>query len=763
MTNPKIQQAERYINELGWALVPIPPNSKGPINKGWNLPTNTIRSVDRAREFWGISPDWNMGVLLNASNIVILDIDNVEYTRILFDSFGMDYDTLLANAPRIVGRAGRDKAIFKAPLGIDLSRRSVSWPDPQNAKERPVVIEFRANDVQDVLPPSVHPDTKKPYEWRKDPFDGIPELPEQILTIWQNWDTFKTQLVNACPWAVQEDAPQAPPKKPRVVSGDLVSVIDKFNEAFAVEAILEKHGYKRTRGGRYLSPFSSTKLAGVHVFKEDNRIFSHHASDPFDTSHSHDAFDLFCFFEHGNDIKRAVREAKSMLGLNEDSSFDDNESLMHGKAVLDGWVKQQAAPKKDSNVPPDELLSIHGVLQDVVDYYNSTAAKAQPQFAVQCALAYGATVMGRRYRTNWHNYPSLYFINVGKSGCGKEHSKTVIEYFLEHSNLDNLIGPNGYTSGSGVLSALIDQPSHICIIDELGRQLESSAKASNSQKMDSHTMLMEIFGRLGGTVRSQGYSKLSMKASQDDGNKYVRHPALTLLTMTTPSTLYENLSSRYVSDGFLGRFLIVESYLGRQVGGIYRQLEPSQRVIDWSRECVSNNSGNLSDLQTHLIPPDAIVIPFDEECEAMLLALDEKVIKHMDSLSNGLDELFTRTKEITQRVALIVAVSDGAKIIRRKHLEWATSYVWHYAMANYQAIKNNVSDNDFEGICQKVLGVIKKAGSDGRTERELSNYCRPYKGLTPQKRKEVMDALQSDYFVKKMQSGQRMAWVFIEE
>lgn len=764
--NHKIQQATRYIEELGWALVPIPPGTKGPVNKGWNLPSNTIRTSEKANEFYSNAPDWNMGVLLNTSNIVILDIDNVEYTQMLFNTFGIDYDTIMENAPRIIGRAGRDKAIFKAPLGIDLSRRSISWPDPHDTTKRITVIEFRANDIQDVLPPSIHPDTKKPYEWRVDPFNGIPELPDQILTIWQNWDTFKQQLHGACPWATITPEYTAPPKKPRVVSSDFVNVIDEFNAAHSVESIIEKHGYKRTRGGRYLSPFSESKIAGVHVFEADNRIFSHHASDPFDTTHSHDAFDMFCFFEHGNDVKRAVREAANILGIKPEQKFNDDESLQHGKSIIDGWNKKQAAPKTtDKNIPPNELLQIPGVLQDVVDYYNSTAAKAQPQFAVQCALAYGATVMGRRFRTNWHNYPSLYFINVGKSGCGKEHSKTVIEHFLESSKLERLIGSNGYTSGSGVLSALIAQPSHISIIDELGRQIESSSKSSNSHKMDSHTMIMEIFGRLAGTVRSQAYSTMTMSKPQDMNDKYVRNPALTLLTMTTPSTLYENLSSRYVTDGFLGRFIIVESYLGRQVGGVFRKLEPSKRVLDWSFECAnaSASSGNLSDVESHLIAPDPMIIPFDEECETLLNEFDAKVINWMDSINNGLDELFTRTKEIAQRVALIVAVSDGSKIVRKKHLEWAINYVWHYAIRNYEAIKTNVSDSDFESVCQKVLEVLKKAGEQGRTDRELSNYCRAYKGLIPQKRKEVMDALSSDYFVKKVQTGQRMAWVFFQE
>jgi hypothetical protein len=45
------------------------------------------------------------------------------------------------------------------------------------------VFELRAGPIQDVLPPSIHPDTKIPYGWIRDPDDGIPELPKEFLLI----------------------------------------------------------------------------------------------------------------------------------------------------------------------------------------------------------------------------------------------------------------------------------------------------------------------------------------------------------------------------------------------------------------------------------------------------------------------------------------------------------------------------------------------------------------------------------------------------
>ena len=71
----------------------------------------------------------------------------------------------------------------------------------------------------------------------------------------------------------------------------------------------------RTGKNWYLSPRSTTKLAGVNVF-DDGRAFSHHGSDPFDNEHSFDCFELFCQYEHSGKVKSAVKAAAERLDMN---------------------------------------------------------------------------------------------------------------------------------------------------------------------------------------------------------------------------------------------------------------------------------------------------------------------------------------------------------------------------------------------------------------------------------------------------------------
>ena len=152
--------------------------------------------------------------------------------------------------------------------------------------------------------------------------------------------------------------------------------------------------------------------------------------------------------------------------------------------------------------------------------------------------------MGRRWVTDQTKlHQSLYFLNIGETGSGKEHTKSVLEDLLEEAGLEELIGPAGYTSGAGVLSTLTKKPTHVSVIDELGRQLKAAAAKGMQHKADALTALMECFGRQDGVLRQQGYATNTMKSSEAEKlEKVVKRPSLTLVGMSTPSEFMQAIS-----------------------------------------------------------------------------------------------------------------------------------------------------------------------------------------------------------------------------
>jgi hypothetical protein len=744
---------EDYCSRLSWYLVTIPAGSKGPTKFGWQKPEQALSDPDAAREYYEQNPTHNVGLLHGASKTCAVDIDNVEHTKIIFEELGIDFSELMQSAPQIIGRENRGKLIFKAP--DDLGTHKISWPVKDDPRKTEVVFELRAGATQDVLPPSIHPDTGRPYEWAgRSIFDGLPDLPPQLLTLWREWDKFRPQLQDICPWKRKVEF--QPTKKPRP-KGDSTSVIDKFNDAHDMHTLLVQYGYKPTSRGRYLSPNSTSGLAGVKLF-EDGRAYSHHASDPFDSAHSFDAFELWMQYEHMGNVSKAVKDAAQLLNVTQNPDYEyDKEAIEHGAKIADKILSKSKKTKQGSmeNVPED-LLSVPGILQDVVNYYTVTAIKPQPQFAVQAAIAFGSVVMGRRWVTDQRNFTSLYFLNIGETGSGKEHTKTVLEELLEASGLDELIGPAGYTSAAGVISTLTKKPTHVSVVDELGRQLKSAAAKGNQHKADALTSIMECFGRQDGTLRQQGYATNTMKSSEAAKlESVVKRPSLTLVGMSTPSEFMQAIGGGDVASGLLNRFVIVKSEIGVQLSQEKRRSTISDRLAAWAKEQASAQVGDLDAGNIHDLPPTPVEVSFTSEAKKLLRTYEEKLVDAIKKeTGTGLEAMYNRSREIAMRLSLIVARSMDQDEIGPDAMQWSIDYVDHYAKQTIEMFRLNMAEGPFDAACKAVFAKIEKSGLAGITESQISRTVSAFANMEPRRRKEVFAALQEDRGIEFRQSNE---------
>jgi hypothetical protein len=736
MTDDMRSWADRY-DALGWALVGIPGGSKGPTTFGWQT-----RATPPA--FWNENPTWNMGLLHSLSGTVALDIDDMDQTRMIFGAMNIDLDAILRDNPRIVGRPERGKVLFRAPEGADLTTRKIAWPVDGDPRKTAVVFELRAGSVQDVLPPSIHPDTGKPYEWAGVPFDQIKPIPDQLLTIWKEWDRFRPQMMDVCPWIVRRETFRPPPKK-RAEGQE--SVIDAYNAAVKIETALEGAGYTRY-GNRWLSPNSTSKIPGVIIF-DDGKAYSHHASDPFDPDHAFDAFEVFCIYEYLGNTTNAVKAAAEWLQIDslpqadsEEERQRKREESQQGKRIWEGMRK--------TSLVPDHLLNVPGILSKAVDYYNRTARKKQPQFAVQAALALGSVVMGRRYKTDFQNMTSLYFLNVAPTGTGKEHANTVIGDVLEKAALGHLRGPSGYTSAPGVLSSLYMKPCHISVIDEFGNMLGSANASGNYHKRDSLSAIMEVFGRQMGVLRPSGYATIGM--SENDKKKmeiFVSYPSLTLMGMTTPETFYENISSKDIASGFLNRFIIVQSREGRQKTRKPEDVEPDKMLLDWCKECANERIGDLGDGPE--ITPNPVVIPFSKASHALLDQYEDEIIARQDAMrSEAFAALINRSREIAMRVALIVARSKSEDEISAETTQWAIDYVDFYANDTLSVTEANMSEGATDKLKKKIVEAIKEAGSSGLNTTELRRAVPALGDKKKREKDDILDAIIEEYPVERL-------------
>ena len=409
---PASWYAHRYTERFGMHLVPIEPRRKYPRSNNWGK--QCLSEPGAAVEFYTERPNWNMGVALGPSGMCSLDIDCEDSFRLICECFGIDLDALISQTPTVRGRGFR--LLFRVPDGQTLPYHKVSWPsrnDPTGTKHRAAVaaaqeakqagntererriravakrwaaftvFELRAagdgRQRQDVLPPSIHPDTERPYAWHTQPRADWPEPPVWLMAMWTQFNAFKGQIRSMCPWAEQPKPPTRQKKATplRYNEGGArrgMSVIQQFCAAHTLDEMLDRYGYRQISERRYLSPHSSTGLPGVVMLPDANSCWIHHASDPLCSESSGrpvNAFDLYAAYDHNGDIKQAVKQAAKDLGLDSRApsvrppapvsslSVAGNPAAKAGAAqpagALDDAVAPTAAPV--AKRPPVDFMS----------------------------------------------------------------------------------------------------------------------------------------------------------------------------------------------------------------------------------------------------------------------------------------------------------------------------------------------------------------------------------------------------------------------
>ena len=375
---------------------------------------------------------------------------------------------------------------------------------------------------------------------------------------------------------------------------------------------------------------------------------------------------------------------------------------------------------REKNTCPEHLLHPPGILGDIVEFYLRTSRQPQPLLAVQSSLAVLSVILGRKYRTNKSNYSSLFFVNIAKTASGKEHCKTIVDQILEAAGLSDLLCGSGYTSPGGIFSALMQNPAHIAIIDEFGKLLESSKKDGNSNRKDALVLLMECFGRCHGTLRPPTYSTMTrpLAPKKDDATtapkNIIRNPAITLLGLTTPETFFSCLSSSSVADGFLGRFLVAQSFEPRRPSAEPDFAEVPQDILSWIQTARIASSfvcipGNENTLETE----QAIkVLSFTPGALDLIHGFDVELVNKMNNLdAQGLAPLLARTKEKSMRLSIVTALAmdPTTESIGSDAVRWAIDYARFCDMSLVEQARASVSDNRDDMLIKKLVGYVKNA------------------------------------------------------
>ena len=170
---------DAYIRH-GWSLVPIPMGTKGPRTPGWNLRENALKSQN------DLPPGYGIGLAHAYSGTMALDIDNWTVATSLLAQQGIDLQALYDAPDAVVinsGKPGHGKLLYAMPFGAALPSKKIMHSGITAYELRCATASGLT--VQDVLPPSIHPETHQPYHWAgRGNWTRLPVIPQMLLDMW---------------------------------------------------------------------------------------------------------------------------------------------------------------------------------------------------------------------------------------------------------------------------------------------------------------------------------------------------------------------------------------------------------------------------------------------------------------------------------------------------------------------------------------------------------------------------------------------------
>lgn len=193
----KVPTLEELI-AAGLALIAIPKGQKGPKAKGWNLIENCITRVEDVHVLSGM----NVGLAhayCSPYPTCAIDIDYFPSAIKWLDSKGINLKKHILDSGSVVFASGKRhslKLLYRMPVGIGALESKKITVDKRT------ILEFRCaskqgDTVQDVLPPSQHPDGSTYCWWKSVDPKRIPTIPSEFLTLWQSLINVRQRNVSA--------------------------------------------------------------------------------------------------------------------------------------------------------------------------------------------------------------------------------------------------------------------------------------------------------------------------------------------------------------------------------------------------------------------------------------------------------------------------------------------------------------------------------------------------------------------------------------
>lgn len=230
------------------------------------------------------------------------------------------------------------------------SNQKLAWiAAPEEASGRKAIIETRGEGGYALLPPSAHPSGRQ-YQLLHGRFSQIPVIEPST----------RDHLL-ACARQLSQVAAPGPKAKSdnrnTYSESGANAVVEAYNQKYSIEVTLQRYGYTEGGGGRWSRPGKADSL-GVTVYP-NGKAYAFSSNDVMagdrcgeGDNRPFTSFDLFAYYEHGQDYKAATKAAATELGMSIELHTllyvegHDNAAAVRDVMFHQGWVTRGFTPNR---------------------------------------------------------------------------------------------------------------------------------------------------------------------------------------------------------------------------------------------------------------------------------------------------------------------------------------------------------------------------------------------------------------------------------
>lgn len=608
--------------ELGICVIPV--SGKVPLVQNWSvycheLPEEPVLTYGRNQT--------GIGVCLGKSgNLIALDIDTED-------------ELILSKCPMSpIRRRGKKGEVrfFQYTENIQTSH----FPS--------LKIDILSTGSQVVLPPSIHPDTKSPYEWMNENtllnfnLEYLPVLDLSFLSELQELNVGSSTLNVGRQAKLKSIAVAA------LVRGEEYSYV--ANEVYEYD--LKNHVPR--------------------WFTDEN--------DQYKAKSEDEAYSYAMLFVIN--IARTLITAKQLKPRRVD--------------LLNNFTIEPAAVNKfELKSYPDPV----GYLKDFSELIVESSYTIVPNMALGSAISIFSILCGNSYAFE-DVKANVFCLLLADSGTGKKFGINVARSLLSQHGL---VGSADYLSSSAISSSLSDFCIRLDVSDEFSKTLKLSVDGNAFQA----AMLQDLCRLWSASVDGFDLPVLRKQSQDEVFPTRVDSPFISILTATTLYEFKDSTKRNAFTSGFIPRFLIFMDKPSKTIKTRlnYELLNEKKEKCEKIVKRFLAIKGTLGVLRTPIVNNCPLSHDSYDYFNSKMTSYYES---SMNEENESMKAMKNRSREYLKKLALLHAISRVGLKIEMEDLEWASQVVDISLYNMGQFVAEASAENKQQAEKERVLGIIRE-------------------------------------------------------